>query len=151
MRLPNRLFRSVFRMAYPLATVWWRWVGHDGVVIAAWCQDRVLVVQHSYKPHWRLPGGGIKRGELPAVCAARELHEETGIIVAPDDLRLVFTIDSCYGSVHLLEVYLNHDPIPIVDRREILQAAFRPTGDAREPCLQVLEYLRQRRNIALAA
>lgn len=35
---------------------------------------------------WLTPGGGVHRGEKVAVAAARELHEETGIRVRPDEL-----------------------------------------------------------------
>ncbi len=36
---------------------------------------------------WVLPGGGVDAGESFAVGAARELHEETGLPVAPEHLR----------------------------------------------------------------
>ncbi len=36
---------------------------------------------------WVLPGGGVEEGESFAVGAARELHEETGLPVAPEHLR----------------------------------------------------------------
>lgn len=32
---------------------------------------------------WGLPGGGIKRGEPPTVAAAREVFEETGVLLGP--------------------------------------------------------------------
>jgi ADP-ribose pyrophosphatase YjhB (NUDIX family) len=35
---------------------------------------------------WSLPAGLLKRGERPAVGAARELYEETGVRVDPDRL-----------------------------------------------------------------
>jgi 8-oxo-dGTP pyrophosphatase MutT (NUDIX family) len=35
---------------------------------------------------WKLPGGGLHRGENPAVGAARELQEEVGISLAPSEL-----------------------------------------------------------------
>lgn len=38
---------------------------------------------------WEMPGGGIKRGELPIYAAVRELHEETGLLVKPEDLKLL--------------------------------------------------------------
>jgi 8-oxo-dGTP pyrophosphatase MutT (NUDIX family) len=35
---------------------------------------------------WFTPGGGLNDGETPAEGAARELHEETGLLVTPDQL-----------------------------------------------------------------
>ena len=35
---------------------------------------------------WFTPGGGLDPGETPAQGAARELAEETGLVVTPDDL-----------------------------------------------------------------
>ncbi len=38
------------------------------------------------EPYWITTGGGAKPGESLAQAAARELHEETGLTVAPEDL-----------------------------------------------------------------
>jgi 8-oxo-dGTP pyrophosphatase MutT (NUDIX family) len=42
-------------------------------------EHKVLLVEHSYEPGWRLPGGGVSRGESVCDTIARELYEELGI------------------------------------------------------------------------
>ncbi|HSX07488.1 MAG TPA: NUDIX hydrolase [Candidatus Saccharimonadales bacterium] len=36
---------------------------------------------------WSLPGGGLHKGESPAIGLARELHEETGVTLAPSAIK----------------------------------------------------------------
>jgi ADP-ribose pyrophosphatase YjhB (NUDIX family) len=40
----------------------------------------VLLVRHSYKGGWGLPGGGVNRGEPPELAVVRELKEEVGLV-----------------------------------------------------------------------
>ncbi|MFE5217680.1 MULTISPECIES: NUDIX hydrolase [unclassified Streptomyces] len=42
-------------------------------------EDRVLLVDPTYKPGWEFPGGVVERGEAPARAGMREVAEETGI------------------------------------------------------------------------
>ncbi|UNZ18508.1 NUDIX hydrolase [Streptomyces sp. 891-h] len=42
-------------------------------------QDRVLLVQPSYKPMWEIPGGYVETGESPLTACRREVGEELGI------------------------------------------------------------------------
>ncbi|MFC9927528.1 NUDIX domain-containing protein [Streptomyces sp. NPDC127190] len=45
-------------------------------------QDRVLLVDPTYKPGWEFPGGVVEPGEAPARAGMREVAEETGIRLA---------------------------------------------------------------------
>jgi len=59
------------------------WVG-VGVVV--WQRDRVLLIQRGRPPgagQWGLPGGAQKLGETLFEAAAREVLEETGLLVNP--------------------------------------------------------------------
>jgi 8-oxo-dGTP pyrophosphatase MutT (NUDIX family) len=41
---------------------------------------RILLVRHSYRPGWYLPGGGVKASEPPSAGIIRELQEEIGFV-----------------------------------------------------------------------
>lgn len=61
-----------------------------GVVVVD--AGRVLLVERATEPDfgtWGVPGGNIEYDEPPDVGAARELEEETGVRVDPDDLELL--------------------------------------------------------------
>ena len=44
-------------------------------------EGQILLLRHVFHPTvpWGLPGGWLEKGEAPADCAVRELHEETGL------------------------------------------------------------------------
>ena len=147
----NACFRSTYRLAYPLARRWWRWRGHNATAIAVWVGDRVLVVRHSYKPGLRLPGGGVKAGEDHRLAAIRELQEETGLIVAVDDLVLLMETYGKFGKRSIFEVQLNAEPELTVDQREIVYAGFESVNTVIEHNPSMSRYLRERSSSPLTA
>ncbi|WP_112467511.1 NUDIX hydrolase [Streptomyces triticisoli] len=54
-------------------------------------QDRVLLVDPTYKPGWEFPGGVVEPGEAPARAGMREVAEETGIRL--DDVPRLLVVD----------------------------------------------------------
>ena len=69
---------AVFRL-FITARVLWAPTAMGVAALVLDDQGRVLLVRHSYNPGWRLPGGGVGRGEPPAAAVLRELQEEVGL------------------------------------------------------------------------
>ena len=124
-------YRAAYRMAFPLARRWWRLRGHGGTAIIVWLDNRVLTVLHSYKPGLRLPGGSVKTGEDHSAAAARELREETGVVIPQAHLRLLLAYRGRYGMRSIFEARLDHEPTLRVDQREIVYAGFNAPEAAR--------------------
>jgi 8-oxo-dGTP pyrophosphatase MutT (NUDIX family) len=82
-------------------------------------EGKVLLIQNWHGPgKWGLPGGGIHKGEEPALSATRELMEETGIALGKDQLRHIVTMPyrenglqfSCVYFVAELDQAIAADP-----------------------------------------
>lgn len=73
-------------------------IGASGVLVNQF--NQVLLIQRDDTRTWAPPSGALEPGELPDAAAAREVREETGLIVQP--VRLV--------GVH----YVPFQPVPLL-------------------------------------
>ena len=126
----DRFWRLAYRVGFRAARLWWRLrrPDHDGAVVAVWLDGRILAVQQSYRSNLSWPGGGIRRGEEPREAARRELREELGLEVRPDDLvlarEMVVDWDFRRERVRVFELRLRAEPVLRIDNREIVAARF---------------------------
>ncbi|MFD3695462.1 NUDIX domain-containing protein [Streptomyces sp. NPDC058646] len=69
-------------------------------------QDRVLLVDPTYKPDWEFPGGIVEAGEAPARAGVREVAEELGLVLDRTPELLVVDWEAPqppgYGGLRLL-------------------------------------------------
>jgi 8-oxo-dGTP diphosphatase len=80
-RLPRPSRRLIIRSFTPSYTV--------GAVLALQRSDgTLLLVEQRHSPGWALPGGLLRRGELPGEGLVREVEEEVGLVLDPARLPL---------------------------------------------------------------
>jgi 8-oxo-dGTP pyrophosphatase MutT (NUDIX family) len=70
--LPRKVRRSILHAVAPSFTV-------GALCVVERTDGRILLVRHSYRRRWGLPGGLVKRHEEIDAAARREAREEVGI------------------------------------------------------------------------
>lgn len=50
---------------------------------------RIMLLRRKDNGNWEFPGGKVERGEHPVETGVRELYEETGVWVLPDELAFI--------------------------------------------------------------
>jgi 8-oxo-dGTP pyrophosphatase MutT (NUDIX family) len=137
-RARDAVVRTAMQGGFRLMKVWWRVRRPtlEGVYVAVWHGERVLVIRNSYQRAYSFPSGRRGRAEPPARAAARELREEVGIEAAPEAFVHVaeWTLESDLASdhVHVFELRLDAEPVVAIDHREVVWAAFETLERARE-------------------
>jgi ADP-ribose pyrophosphatase YjhB (NUDIX family) len=124
------LWRQLYWLAFRLLRGFWfifRPKGR-GTLVAIWVQERLLLVQNSYRGGHNLPGGGCRSGEAARAAAVREIGEEVGIRLFPNQLRRCGTIVSHRNFLRdhctYFEVHLEKVPSIRIDEREVVGAVF---------------------------
>jgi 8-oxo-dGTP pyrophosphatase MutT (NUDIX family) len=122
--------RVAYRVAWFGLRGWWRIVHPVSVGVRIMLTDgeRILLVRHTYREGWFMPGGGVHRHEMLVSAARREAFEETGVRLR--DVRLL-GIYASFGeskSDHVaLFVCTEFGPVGDHDQ-EIAEVAWFPFG-----------------------
>ena len=108
---------------------------------------QVLLVENSYAKGWRLPGGGVERGETAEASLIREMQEETGITPTRYRFQGIFLHEWCGSSNQILNYVIDaYEGMPKADGIEILRImwpdpAQLPDGIEEGVCRRLAEWL----------
>jgi 8-oxo-dGTP diphosphatase len=145
-------FQVAYKVAHRLLRVYWtvRRPHKGGILIAVWNAGQILIVKNTYRKQHTLPGGYPRSGETPSMTAARELAEECGVNVRPEDIRQVYQGEYLFegrrDDVTIVEVELDTRPSIHVDHREVSASWFASPADVLGLLIvpHLREYLTQR-------
>jgi 8-oxo-dGTP diphosphatase len=146
----DRLFQAAYFCAYRLMRMYWRVrrPTTNGALVAIWSRGEVLLVRNSYVPYYSAPGGYVRPNESGLDAALRELVEEVGVTVEPQQLELALDLTHDWEGkrdhVQIFNLTLQDRPIVRVDKREVVSAGwFDPVRvralDVFPPLKQVIE------------
>ena len=131
----DRLWQLLYQAAYLLCRCFWfmfRPMG-KGTLVAVWHGGRLLLIRNGYRRGYSLPGGGRHAGESARKAAVRELREEVGLHIYPNQLRYRGTVISTREHLRdhcaYFDVDLKQRPRIDVDAREVVDAVFVAPGD----------------------
>jgi 8-oxo-dGTP diphosphatase len=70
---------------------------------------------------WCLPGGYLEEGERPHDCIRREIDEEMGVVLAPEEVRPLCSEQRSYGIEHTFwtEVDLDLDQVVLTEGQRL--------------------------------
>ena len=128
--IPKALLRRFYWLAYRVLKIYWMIAGGRvrGAAVVVSHQGQIVLVRTSYRQGLELPGGGIKPQETAIEAACRELDEELGLSIAPEQLAVLLKHDfSMQGkhvdeTVFLADVHSRPDLNP--DQTEIISATW---------------------------
>lgn len=111
---------------------------------------RFLLVRHTYRTGWFLPGGAVKAGESSVSAIRREIREETGLTINGTLRVLGSYINRAEYKVDTVTVYVSPCPgSPTRQSNEIAQQQFfsprrLPKGTSSGTRRRITEWLRVR-------
>lgn len=129
-RLPHRARVRLVRLVSPTFTVGAVVLVRDSEATGG---GRLLLLRQPPGTRWSLPAGLLARGETPAAGAVRELAEESGVQLRPEQLRqavpaaLVHHRGRWIDLVFEAEVPAATTPLA-VDGAEVLEAGWHPVA-----------------------
>ncbi len=133
MRVSVKVRRAAVRCAYVGLRLYWFFARPKviGVKCVVNHDDHVLLVRHTYgRRSWDLPGGIVRRRELPIDTARREMREELGRRIDDwQELGVLFvTTDHHRDNLHLFQTRIGDRHLDI-DLSELAEAGWFPRDD----------------------
>lgn len=113
----------------PAFRIWWRFSRGTTLGVRGLATDeagRILLVRHTYRRGWYLPGGGVESGETARYALEREMAEEGGVqATAPPLLIGIFANHASFKNDHVLLYRVSAwKPCAPLDNHEIAERAF---------------------------
>ena len=119
--LYKAMYTVLYRMHRSYCSVFRPYV--QGAYVLCLYKDQALLIKNSYKRYWTLPCGGISKGESPLEAAIREVEEEVGLFLDPEQLELIQELISTEeykeDRIHLFMYRFKHKPTVRIDHKEV--------------------------------